>query len=297
VYVAGFTQSFNFPLENAAQSNYGGSTDAFAVRLSASGTALSYSTYLGGGGREIGSGMAVDGSNNAYIAGTTQSANFPTTASAFQRLLKGGADAFVTKLTSAGDIAYSTLLGGSDGDSGGAITVDSSHRAYITGQTSSTDFPTRSAFQRSSRGTDAYVTRLNASGTGLSYSTYLGGQFGFEAGQSIAVNSSDQAHVTGFTNSSDFPVKNALQPHLAGEEDIFVTKLWATGAGLHYSTFLGGRHREEQFPAVRLDASGNAYVAGTTFSGDFPTTPGAFRRTFTGTPDFSSDAFVLKIKP
>lgn len=293
VYLTGRTKSNDFPLKNAFQSVsddvYG---QCFVTRLNASGSGLSYSTYLGGEDLDQCNGIAVDSSRQAYVGGLTVSLNFPTTPGAFQQsaFIPAG---FVSKFSSAGSsLAYSTYLDGNDVDQVMAIAVDSSGRAYVTGETFSADFPvTANAFQRTNQGDDAFVTRLNASGSGLSYSTFLGGSQQ-ERGTSIAVNSLGQAHVTGVTLSAEFPVKNALQSQYRGNGDVFVTKFFATGSGLHYSTFLGGSFGDVGF-AVRLDGSGNAYIAGGTSSTDFPTTPGAFRRTSDG----SSDAFVVKIRP
>ena len=295
VYVTGSTDSADFPLQNAAQSaSDGGFGDCFVTRLNATGTALSYSTYLGGEDSDACRGVAVDSTSHAYVGGVTASANFPTTPGAFQQEAPLPAG-FVTKFSSSGSsLAYSTLLGGNNTTNVNGVAVDSSGRAYATGLTGATDFPvTSNAFQRTNHGGfDAFVTRLNASGSALSYSTFLGGSGG-DQGLSIAVNSVGQAHVTGSTDSTNFPVKNALQSTNHGSDDVFVTKLFADGAGLHYSTYLGGSSRDTGF-ALRLDGSGNAYITGSTFSSNFPTTPGAFRRTRSSA---EQKAFVAKIHP
>ncbi len=318
-YVTGGTSSEFFPVKNAYQSTYtsqppsSGGISAFLTRLNAAGSDLEYSTYLDGHIASLGCGVAVDSTFHAYITGWTSSPDFPTTAGAFQRVFKApthtgdphdtpGLSGFVTKFSADGTtLDYSTFLGGTGDDVTRAIAVDSSNRAYVTGSAQSPDFPTKAgAFQRTRRGSsDAFVTKLQADGAGLIYSTLLGGSGG-EGGTSIAVNGAGNAFVTGSTSSSDFPVKNALDATYNGHTDAFVTKLWATGGGLHFSTYLGGstgpsatNPGEDVGNAIRLDANGNAYVTGYTRSSNFPTTSGAYRRTLHG----AQDAFVVKITP
>ena len=194
---------------------------------------LSYSTYLGGSGTDQGSAIAVDASGNAYVTGSTSSTDFPT-ASPFQPNKGGGFnDAFVTKLNAAGSgLVYSTYLGGgssdsSANDSGLDIAVDTSGNAYVTGGTESTDFPTASPIQPNKSGgaTDAFVTKLNAAGSALAYSTYLGGSGLFATGNSIAVDTSGNAYVTGFTESTDFPTASPFQSINAGDRDAFIAKI------------------------------------------------------------------------
>ncbi len=192
---------------------------------------LIYSTYLGGRESEIGHAIAVDGSGNAYVTGETGSTDFPTK-NAFQpSRARGVVHAFVTKLDAGGALAYSTYLGGSGGDGGSGIAVDGSGNAYVTGGTSSTDFPTKNAFQPSrARGAHAFVTKLDAGGA-LAYSTYLSGSGGGDTGYGIAVDGSGNAYVTGVTYSEDFPTKNAFQPSPPlGGTDAFVAKISANVA-------------------------------------------------------------------
>ncbi len=301
-YVTGSTSSVNFPTTAGAfQTTLGGFTDAFVTKLNPTGSALVYSTYLGGsGGDDVGNGIAVDASGNAYVRGATESANFPTTAGAFQTTFGGGAeDVFVTKLNPTGSaLVYSTYLGGSGQDCGFGIAVDASGNAYVTGFTESANFPTTAgAFQTTYGGfTDAFVTKLNPTGSALVYSTYLGGS-GFDSGNGIAVDASGNAYVTGDTRSfSDFPTTaGAFQTTFGGgADDVFVTKLNPTGSALVYSTFLGGSGNEEG-QGIAVDASGNAYVTGETRSPNFPTTAGAFQTTLGG--GASTDAFVTKLNP
>jgi photosystem II stability/assembly factor-like uncharacterized protein len=197
-YVTGATGSSDFLTANAAQPALNGINDAFVAKVNSSGSALLYSTYLGGSGSETGFAIAVDASGNAYVTGNTQSTNFPL-ATPFQSTLAGqfGGDAFATKLNSNGSLVYSTYLGGNDIDSGFAIAADSSGNAYITGSTTSSNFPTLSPIQSTNAG--GFVTKLNSLGSGLVYSTYLG------IGRGIAVDLSGNAYVTGYTNSPEFP--------------------------------------------------------------------------------------------
>ncbi|MEP7286859.1 MAG: SBBP repeat-containing protein, partial [Chloroflexota bacterium] len=251
VYIVGYTYSTNFPTANAFQSMYGGGSccnggDVFVTKLNAAGTALAYSTYLGGSGQDSGHGIRVDSSGNAYVTGDTSSANFPMTAGAFQPTIASTYDAFVTKLDPSGTaLVYSTYLGGSDNDDGGAIAIDTSGNAYIDGFTRSINFPTVNAFQTIFGGNnlaDAFVTKLDPSGTALVYSTYLGGS-NDDYGIGLAVDGSGNAYITGRTASTNFPTSNAFQSMYGGGSccgDAFVTKLDPSGTALVYSTYLGG---------------------------------------------------------
>jgi hypothetical protein len=223
--------------------------------------------------------MAVDASGNAYITGETTSHDFPTTPVAFQATLRGYSDAFVSKLNPAGSaLLYSTYLGGRSDDAGRRIAVDASGNTYVSGATSSDNFPaTPGAFQATfGGGWDAFVSKLNAAGTALIYSTYLGGSAG-EGASAIVVDASGSAYVTGYTNSSDFPTTpGAFQTTSGGA---FVTKLYAAGSALLYSTYLGGDNVVGL--AIAVDASGNTYIPGCAYR-SFPTTPGAFQTTYRG---------------
>ena len=231
-YVSGWTLSTNFPTANPYQSSLHGDEDAFVAKLNSSGGAV-YSTYLGGSGDEEAYAIAVDSTGAAYVAGETGSADFPTL-NAYQASLGGGQDAFVTKLNPYGGsgpvtLAYSTYLGGSNGDSALAIAVNAAGAAYVTGWTLSPNFPTGNPYQASLDGSeDAFVTKLNPyGGTGpltLAYSTYLGGG-GADEAFAIAVDSTNAVYVAGSTDSVDFPIANAYQPGLSVGQDAFVTKL------------------------------------------------------------------------
>jgi hypothetical protein len=302
-YVTGTTASTNFPTTMGAfQGAFGGGdVDGFVAKFNPTGSSVAYSTYLGGAGAENSDGIAVDGLGNAYVTGATESADFPTTAGAFQPALAPGrfGDAFVTKLNPTGrSLVYSTFLGGSSGDSAYAIAVDSATSAYVAGQTDSTNFPTASPFQPASAGVaEAFVTKLNPSGGGLVYSTYLGGS-SEDGARGIAVDALSSAYVTGFTESFDFHTASPFQPAFGGgEADAFVTKLNPSGGGLVYSTYLGGGGTGsigDSANGIAVDhmANPNAYVTGATDARDFPVTMGAFQASFGGG---QGDGFVAKI--
>jgi hypothetical protein len=297
-YVTGQTYSSDFPTTTGAYNRtHGGGQDVFVTKLNPSGSSLVYSTYLGGNNGDIGRDIAVDSSGNAYVTGQTYSSNFPTTASAYNRTYGGGGrvyyDAFVTKLNPSGSsLVYSTYLGGTADDTGTGIAVDSSGNTYLTGDTSSSNFPTTvSAYNRTNRGSqDVFVTKMNPAGSSLVYSTYLGGT-GADTGYGIAVDGSGNAYVTGYTFSSNFPTTDNAYDRIfeGGYTDVFVTKLNPSGSSLVYSTYLGGSGRDSG-NGIAVDSIGDVYVTGSTMSSDFPTTTGAFNRTCRG-----SDAFVAKL--
>jgi hypothetical protein len=297
-YVVGFTYSSDFPTTPGAfQTVQRGICAAFISKLNAAGSALVYSTYLGGDSCSGGLGIAVDASENVYVTGQTNSPDFPTTPGAFQGTLFGGQDAFISKLNPAGSaLVYSTYLGGSNADQGNAIAVDASDDAYVTGYTRSSDFPTTAgAFQGTLfRDQDAFISKLNPAGSALVYSTYLGGSYtDFDEGTGIAVDASGDAYVTGQTHSRKFPTTaGAFQTTLGGYVDAFVSKLNAAGSALVYSTYLGGSTSPEgtaggSGSAIAVDASGRAYVIGETDCSDFPITPGAFQTIYGGQGDAS----------
>lgn len=374
-YIAGPTISNDFPTKDPYQASPGGNGDIFVTKLSSAGNQLVYSTYLGGSNAELGSGIAldksgnayvsgtifypappgseeadtdvlvaklsyplgavavsleyliylggtgadegariaVDGSSNAYVTGSTRSDDFPATPGAYQTELAGDdySDAFVAKLNSSGGTIYCTYLGGTNWDDGHGIAVDSEGHAHIAGSTTGypgppVNFPTKNAYQGSFGGgeSDAFVTKLSSDGSDLIYSTYLGGSVGDlgeisgDHGYGIALDSEGNAYVTGIAGSYNFPTTgNAFQEDNAGWDDAFVSKFSSAGRHLLYSTFLGGQEGDSGAD-IAVDSSGNAYVTGETSSdADFPTTPNAYQPT----RDFKYywDAFMskLEIKP
>ena len=269
-YVSGWTNSTNFPTKNAYQAANAGKDDAFVAKLSPAGNKLVYSTYLGGSGDDLGWGIAIDSSGNAYVSGWTNSTNFPTK-NAYQAAKAGDFDAFVTKLSPAGNkLVYSTYLGGSGDEEGYGIALDSSGNAYVAGETGSINFPIKNAYQAANAGcSDVFVTKLSPAGNKLVYSTYLGGSI-CENDNGIAVDSSGNAYVTGETPSANFPTKNPYQDTFAGYFDVFVTKLSPVGNKLVYSTYLGGSG-PDWGTGIAIDHGGNAYITGWTNSTNFPT--------------------------
>ena len=294
VYVSGYADAASFPTTTGAvQASSAGGYDAFVTKLNAAGSALTYSTYLGGSSYEYAEGIAVDASGNAYVTGETTSTNFPTTSGATQTANAGGDDAFVTKLNAAGSaLTYSTYLGGSSNDGAAGIAIDVSGSACVTGYTGSTNFPTTGgATQTANAGSDdAFVTKLNAAGSVLTYSTYLGGS-SHDYPIGIALDASGNAYVTGETSSTNLPTTGGVtQTADAGNYDAFVTKLNAAGSALTYSTYLGGSSYDVGL-GIAVDAGGSAYVTGGTQSTNFPITSGAAQTSFGG----SEDVFVTKL--
>jgi hypothetical protein len=323
VYVTGSTTSdTDFPIKvGAFDTDHNGGTDAFLTKLNAAGTSLDYSTFLGGSAADAGSSITVDSSGYAYLTGSTGSADFPHTEGAFDTTHNGGTDAFVAKLSPAGDedadLIYSTFLGGGNSDSGAGIAVDSFGSAYLTGATASDTFTTTvGAFQRTFGGgtcgsepdtypcADVFVTKLSADGSLAVYSTFLGG-ISSDSGADIALDNSGDACVTGSTGSSDFPyTESAFDTTHNGGTDAFVAKLTPAGGGatdLMYATFFGGSQADSA-ASVALGDSGSAYVTGGTISPDLPTTPGALDPSYHGgtcwrltDPGPCTDAFVVKL--
>jgi hypothetical protein len=298
-YVTGFTTSVNFPsisgVFQTVKPSVSGLDSIFVTKLNPTGTGLVYSTFLGGSANEIAYGIAVDAGGNAYVTGSAQSTNFPTTAGAYQTTKPSPAyqdTVFVTKLNAAGTgLVYSTFLGGSGSETGYSIALDPGGNAFVTGNTSSTDFPTTAgAFQTAGGGgIDAFITKLNSTGTSLVYSTYLGGT-GEDGACAIVADSSDNAYVTGYTYSANFPVSGgAYQSVNGGGEDGFVLKLNPTGTILVYSTYLGGSNSEIG-RGIAVDSGGNVYVTGNTESTNFPATAGVYQGALGG----PLNAFITK---
>jgi hypothetical protein len=255
-----------------------------------------YSTYLGGNGgylNDWANAIAIDSAGNAYVTGSTTSTNFPTRNALQSTLGSSVGNAFVTKLGPDGsNLVYSTYLGGNSADYGYGITVDAAGSAYVAGLTSSTNFPTYNAFQKTlgSSSGNAFVTKLGPDGSNLVYSTYLGGD-GSDKASAIAIDTAGNAYVAGVTSSTNFPTRNAFQKALGQVENAFVTKLGAAGSNLVYSTYLGGNSYDYGY-GIAVDAATNAYVAGYTFSTNFPTR-NAFQTTLGG----EINAFVTKLGP
>ncbi len=293
-YVGGRTNSANFPVTAGAfDTTRNGDYDAFITKLNAAGSALAYSTFLGGSGYDTCAGIAVDGSGNAYATGRTESSDFPITTDSFDTTYNGNSDAFVLKLNASGSgLHYSTFLGGSNYELGWVVALDGVNNAYVTGYTSSSDFPTTSeAFDRSYNGDhDAFVAKLDKAGSTLAYSTFLGGTYTDE-GLNIFVNDEGFAYVCGKTYSYNFPTTSgAFDTGYNGGEDGFAVKLNTAGSALEYSTFLGGSY-DDAGVSIAADSAGNAYVTGRTSSPNFPVKAGSYDTTYNG----DNDAFVVKL--
>jgi hypothetical protein len=347
IYVTGITNSGDFPTTSGVfdsmlhsgvpcSSAFHGEVtfscpDAFVTKLNPAGTGLVYSTYLGGSQADGATGISVDGTGNAYVTGTTGSVDFPTTPGAFQTVAGiGRAHAFATKLNTTGSaLIYSTYLAGSRDDVSTISALDSSGNLYVAGLTTSPNFPTTpGAFQTTlapgsctvaawnvDACADGFIAKLNAQGSALVYSSYLGGS-NEDAVFGLAVDSAGSAYATGATLSTDFPIANALQSSFGATNcgtapggnpatcfHAFVTKVNPEGTGLSYSTYLSGNGYDAGF-GIAVDASGAAYVTGATNSSQFPTTSAAAQSTFGGgscgnplNPFNCADAFVAKLAP
>jgi len=296
-YVTGDTWSANFPITpNAAFRTFNGGTtganDIFVTKLSQLGNSIIYSTFLGGNDYESSGDIAVDSNGYAYITGQTRSASFPITQGAFDRTHNGGYDVFVSKISQSGTtLIFSTFLGGGNSDYGCDIAVGVWGHIYVTGYSTSVDFPTTSgAYGEVSNGwIDAFVTMLGKFGEELGYSTYLGGASS-DYGYGIALDSLGSAYVTGYTSSSDYPATaDAYDGTFNGATDAFMSKVSTSGTLLR-STYLGGAGNDYG-RGIAIGASGFAYLAGETTSSDFPITPGALDTSFNG----NTDAFVTKL--
>jgi Big-like domain-containing protein/beta-propeller repeat-containing protein len=311
-YVTGFTGSSDFPTASALPpfvyrpSYRGGSTDAFVLKLGPAGGSLIFSTYAGGSGADQGLGINVHSSTDVYVTGDTRSTNFGPTTNARQPTLSGPSDAFFLRLDRfAAAAGYMTYLGGSGDESGRAIAIDEGRNVYLTGDTTSGNYPTSvGAFDTTANGSqDAFVTKLrldgSASGTGdvygLAYSTYLGGG-GVDRGFGIARDAAGDAYVTGVTSSSGatpFPTTAGAiaTTYRGGANDAFATKVHpVASAPLLYSTYLGGGG-DDRGAGIAIESNGSASLTGRTSSSDFPTTPGAFDTSW----NLGDDAFVTKL--
>lgn len=267
LYLTGNTASSNFPTRNPIH-DYRGNGDAFVTKLTPSGGAITYSTFLGGAQFDFANGIAVDAGGNAYVTGSTSSTNFPLQG-AFQSTNRGNQDLFIAKLNSAGSaLVYSSYLGGTQFESNPSIGVDASGNAYIAATTQSTDFPMASPFQNRNRGDqEAVVCKVNAAGSALAYSTYLGGDDSDRA-TGIAVDPTGNAFVVGLTTSRNFPTQNPFQPALAGGQDVFISKISPSGSALVYSSYLGGTGADTG-AVIAIDRFGRAFIGGGP-SADFP---------------------------
>ena len=297
-YIAGLTQSADFPTLSAYDRSLGKSADmdVFVSKLNAAGTALVWSTYLGGASSlDRAVGIAVDATGNVYVTGQTASNNFPVTTTAWQKAIAGGAT-FITKLGPAGNtLAYSTYVANATSQ---AIAVDPNGNAFVAGKATPGFLTTPGVVQPGTTAAETgFVLKLNAAGTAPIFSTFIGGSASDQV-TSIAIDASGNAYLGGWTTSNDFPVRNSLQSALQGHKDAFIAKLDGSGARLSYSTLLGGS-LDDAVNAIAVDTQGFAYVAGETYSSNFPTR-NAFQSQKAGARLLNAsvgNAFVAKLVP
>lgn len=298
--MAGETSSPDFPTTAGSfrRTNSGGD-DTFVAKVNPTGSALVYSTFIGGTQEEFPARIVLDASNDAIVFGNTSSSDFPTTPGAFDTTPNGGFDAFVLKLNAAGsNLVYSTLLGGSGAEFAGGLAVDPGGDLYVSGVTSSADYPTTpGAFRQICASFDGFVTKLNATASNVIYSTCLAAA----GSTAIAITPSGNAWITGSTSSATFPTTPDAFHRSIGVgsngpvTNAIIAELNATGSAFLYSTYLGGSGGDGGAD-LALGSAGDVYVVGKTYSSDFPTTPNALDRVFNGRLDiFWGDGFVTKL--
>jgi DNA-binding MarR family transcriptional regulator len=296
LYITGLTESYDFPNTPSSfdASHNGGVVDIFIIKLNATGSSISYSTYFGGGNYEIGRGISVDILGNVYVAGWTNSSNFTTSTNAYDTTYNGGdswGDIFILKFNSNGSsLIYSTYIGGSDDEFADEIEVDSNYNAIIGGETWSSNFPTtQGAYDRIHSGSgDIIIAKINPNGTALLYSTFIGGG-NRDTCQGIALDLYDNVYVTGETQSPNFPTTNdAFDKLYNGTPDAFLSIIDPFGKSLIYSTFIGGSN-EDGAVGIAIDLINNIYITGITCSADFPISNNTFDNTYDG-----HDIFVIK---
>jgi hypothetical protein len=291
-YLAGWTDSPDFPTVDPVQKALRGDDDAFVAKVAPDGRELLYSTYLGGTAQERSYRVAVDADGAAVVAGETQSRDFPLGAGFQKRYAGGKNDLFVSKLAPEGDrLLLSSYLGGKGDDYFGSLALDGSGAIYLAGS-SDGGFPVKNAYQKTRKGrSDAFLTKVEPGGKSVVFSTYLGGESNdFATG--LAVDGKGTVFIGGWTYSRDFPLKTPFQPRLRGSEDGFLTILDPGGLKLVYSTLMGGSLRDYAL-GLCLGPDGSVFVAGETLSLDFPVKD-AYQKPFAGG---GWDAFVLKLKP
>lgn len=249
-----------------------------------------YSTLLGGSGFDSGSAVAISPDGSVYVAGYTESVNFPVSGGQ----AAGGGDAFVTKFSPDGSqVVFSAYLGGSGNDAAAGIGVDSAGRVVVSGRTDSTDFPVANGFQSQLAGeVDGFVVRLSSTGNTLEYGTYVGGS-GNDGATRLTLDPQDDIYLTGYTNSTDFPVSpDAMQTSFSGDYDAFAVRIAGVGGDKLFATYIGGRDGDSG-SGIQVDGDGNVCVGGSTDSGDFPVGPVAVMGDFQG--GRFGDAFITKL--
>jgi hypothetical protein len=298
LYLAGTTASINFPTHAPAFPNNKGLSDIFVTKIDPTGSSVIYSTYIGGSGVDRGDGIAVDTNGNAYVVGRVDpaSADFPTTPGSFGPAYHGGDfDGLVFKLNAAGNgLVYSGFLGGEENDSTEGVAVDASGVAYVTGGTKSNAFPvTVNAYQGQRAGdTDAYLTKINSSGSALLYSSYIGGS-GTDRGSGVVIDGNGTAYLAGYGASPDFPTQDPFQAGFGGGFDAFIARFDTNASGLNslvFSSYLGGSGDDKAFGIAADAGINNLYVVGQTSSNNFPVLNPA-----QASSGGSFDAFIAKV--
>lgn len=281
IYLAGDTASTDFPTTDGAydRTHNGGSIgfsqDAFVMKLSGDGQEIIYSTFIGGSDDETIYSIAVDDEGNAYVTGVTASTDFPTTNDAYDRTYNGGEnDCFVAKLSSDGsELLFSTYVGGLEGEFPKGIAVGENGECHVVGNTYSSNFPVDTVNEQESCHTlggdqDGFVFKVNADGSSLEYSMFLGGNGTVDTAYSIALDSLERTVVVGVTSSFDFPIVNAINSQLNGVGDSFISRLMPNGT-FDFSTYLGGSMPDRAY-GVALNPDNDIYIIGSTDGGDFP---------------------------
>ena len=298
IYIVGSTNSPDFPVTTYCYDNsYNGESDIVAMKFAPDCNRILYSTFIGGSDNDWGWDLEIDDEGNVFVAGTGVSSDFPTTPGCYDETFNGVEDLYAIKLNlNQSELVYSTYVGGSefDGAFGAQISVDAEGAVYLTGFTDSIDYPTTlgSYDQTLNGANDAFITKLNADGSDLEYSTYIGGS-SYEDCMDIALDSEKNAYIHGHTGSVDFPTTFAAYDNtLNGNADLFVTVLNNDGSNLIYSTYIGGAS-DDIGKGIILDIENNAYITGNTRSEDFPTTPGCFDDSLND--DY--DAYICKLNP
>lgn len=296
VYIGAVALGTSYPTTTGAyDTSHNGAPDICISKLNNTGSSLIFSTFIGGNHIDLLYDITLDVNNNIYVAGVSQSTDYPVTSGSYDISHNGNYDIVVSKLNSTGSsLQYSTFIGGTSVDNVRAIALDASNNVYIAGHTESSNYPvTMGAYDASFNGTaDAVVTKLNATGTSLLLSTFLGGASP-DMGYGIALDSSENIYVLGYTESTGFPVTSGCYDNTKdGISDVFVTKLNPAGTSLLYSTYVGGSATELPYDIVVRGT--NAYITGTTNSSNYPTTAGAYDASFNGSSMFF-DTFVTQI--
>ncbi len=292
IYITGYTTSTNFPTVSPIDGSHNTDWDIFVLKLNATGSALNFSTYIGGSNKDRGDEIILDNLGNLYLTGFTRSTNFPVTASAYDTSANGSWDAFALKINAAGSsITYATYLGGSVDDFGYALAVDTAGNCFVAGQTSSTDFPTASAYQAATGGSvDGFFTKLAASGSSLVFSSYFGGNQG-DWIEALQLDPLNKVYLCGVASSTNFPIVGAYDnSYNGGGGDCFASRLSASGLALQFSTFIGGTGFDRP-TAMILDDTLRINLVGYTQSNDYPT-----MNAIDGSPD-STDVIITRLSP